>query len=619
MYVVTYYSFKGGVGRTMALINTAASLALRGCRVLLIDFDLEAPGIPTYGNLGCAAKQPGIVDYVHRYVESGRAPDVQDYMVACSVKGLADGLVHVMPAGAREPSYGERLAAVDWQALYRDHQGYLMFEDMKQQLAALEPKIDYVLIDSRTGHTDVGGICTRQLPDAVVMMFYPNDQNLQGLRSVVADVRAENDARQRKIDLLFCPSNVPDLDDEDDILKDHLQGAAKDLRFRRPASVIRHYDSLTFLDQPIFVLDRSRTRLAEEYRTLATAVARGNAEDRVGALAQIEEIEVDLRVREAMPHDEAGNDRGTSLKHLSEQLGEIGQHHARDGEVAWALASAYQAMGNRNAECDALGVAIEQGFRLSEGRVRRAFVLLGIGRRPEALEDLRAVLSLEDTDAIDFCSAAQQLGSTREPWVELIRTSPALARFGPEDLLQVAHILTTDADGAELAAEIAGGVLRSAKSPVMRGQAQTLLELGLIGAGRFDEAMTAIDVDRAQVLQSLRITSVFNYAMAEWGATRQPPPDLLRCVVALDEEVKDRDGTNYFQCLSLVHAVLGHPDEARRMLDRAIDELAPGLNFSCWSYLHVEMRAMRKDLDALGAYIARGGGDPEFIRRRMSA
>ena len=40
---VTFDSFKGGVGRTMALINVAAILAGRGRRVLMIDFDLEAP------------------------------------------------------------------------------------------------------------------------------------------------------------------------------------------------------------------------------------------------------------------------------------------------------------------------------------------------------------------------------------------------------------------------------------------------------------------------------------------------------------------------------------------------------------------------------------------------
>ena len=49
MFVTTFYSYKGGVGRTMALANVAALLAEIGRRVLVVDFDLEAPGVPSYG------------------------------------------------------------------------------------------------------------------------------------------------------------------------------------------------------------------------------------------------------------------------------------------------------------------------------------------------------------------------------------------------------------------------------------------------------------------------------------------------------------------------------------------------------------------------------------------
>ena len=48
MYIVTFYSFKGGVGRTMALVNAGLELARSGRRVLLVDFDLEAPSIETF-------------------------------------------------------------------------------------------------------------------------------------------------------------------------------------------------------------------------------------------------------------------------------------------------------------------------------------------------------------------------------------------------------------------------------------------------------------------------------------------------------------------------------------------------------------------------------------------
>ena len=76
MYVTTFYSYKGGVGRTMALINVAILLAEAGKRVLIVDFDLEAPGIPSFGQFRCAGSRAGVVDYVCSYRDNGRAPDV---------------------------------------------------------------------------------------------------------------------------------------------------------------------------------------------------------------------------------------------------------------------------------------------------------------------------------------------------------------------------------------------------------------------------------------------------------------------------------------------------------------------------------------------------------------
>lgn len=43
--LITFYSYKGGTGRTMALANVACLLAREGRRVLVIDWDLEAPGL----------------------------------------------------------------------------------------------------------------------------------------------------------------------------------------------------------------------------------------------------------------------------------------------------------------------------------------------------------------------------------------------------------------------------------------------------------------------------------------------------------------------------------------------------------------------------------------------
>ena len=46
--IVTFYSYKGGTGRSMALANVGWVLASSGKRVLAIDWDLEAPGLERY-------------------------------------------------------------------------------------------------------------------------------------------------------------------------------------------------------------------------------------------------------------------------------------------------------------------------------------------------------------------------------------------------------------------------------------------------------------------------------------------------------------------------------------------------------------------------------------------
>jgi MinD-like ATPase involved in chromosome partitioning or flagellar assembly len=274
VYVLTFYSFKGGVGRTFALVNVAAELARRGRRVLLVDFDLEAPGLETFDRLRPPQPHPGVVEYVKEYLTSQQSPDVRDYTYSTKTIGKKGGQLWVMPAGRRDAEYQTALASIDWKRLYRECQGYWFFEDTKKQWEeAFKP--DYVLIDSRTGHTDVEGICTRQLPDAVVVLFFPNEQNLAGLRDVCRRIRSEKDSGLKKdIRLHFVMSNVPDLDDEDNVLRHRLEAFHKELEIDKLDAVIHRYESVMLFNQAVFVLDRPRSRLAREYRTLVKALIR---------------------------------------------------------------------------------------------------------------------------------------------------------------------------------------------------------------------------------------------------------------------------------------------------------------------------------------------------------
>ena len=132
-----------------------------------------------------------------------------------------------------------------------------------------ELKPDYVLIDSRTGDTDVLGICTRQLPDAVALMFIPNRQNFVGLESVCNDIRREStEGLKKQIRMHFIAANVPHLDDERHFLRHMLSEFFQRLGFGFLSGMIPRYENVNLLDQSIFTLDRPHTRLAGVYRRL---------------------------------------------------------------------------------------------------------------------------------------------------------------------------------------------------------------------------------------------------------------------------------------------------------------------------------------------------------------
>src|SRR5579863_9554126 len=69
--VITFYSYKGGTGRTMALANVAWLLASSGKRVLAVDWDLESPGLPRYFNPFLSAEAvrdaPGVIDLIREF------------------------------------------------------------------------------------------------------------------------------------------------------------------------------------------------------------------------------------------------------------------------------------------------------------------------------------------------------------------------------------------------------------------------------------------------------------------------------------------------------------------------------------------------------------------------
>lgn len=590
MYVVSFYSFKGGVGRTMALVNTAYFLAAQAKRVLIVDFDLEAPSVPTYGSVVVPREQMGLVDYVQSYIESNKAPVASDYIFR--LNDDCEG-ISVMPAGRSIGGYGSRLQSIDWANLYDSRNGFLLMEDLKAQWQSLG--FDYVLLDSRTGHTDVAGICTRQLPNLVVCMFIPNDQNISGLEEVVQSVRTESlkPSTFEPIDLIFVPSNVPDLDDEKGILRDLLERAKHALNYEEHAVIIHHYPSLDVLAQKAFVVDRPRSKLGLEYKALGEAIVRHNLSDRSGALEAI----LDLIKR---MQDSGGRPRAALMSKVQNVTSQARSYHPNDPEIGYNLARLYSIAGDIEAERSALSAAINGGFMVNDALRRRAAALLQLDLRDEGVSDLRQILSSNNVEATDFIAAVEMLRAVDKNWVSATRESPSLLSLDPRSKVVIAEILHVSRSGMELSSELCRQVLNEAKlAKTVETDARGNLVLALVSTGRYEEAIEAVGATRASVMVGEQgVPTMFNYAMAEWGLNGTPPEDMFRGLI---ETVSDRGAdANFYQCLALANFVIG--DKLKGLANIEASRRSMGFtsrHFSCWTYLLVRREMFTQHLAAI--------------------
>lgn len=194
--IITFYSYKGGTGRTMALANVACLLARRPeieRGVLAIDWDLEAPGLHWFfrsgdtGGLADESQHKGVIELfclldseIQRHTEGELGEEtVQEIVSKIPLEEFISSTpasgVHLMPAGSFDPHYGERVSQLQWRALF--HRAPSLIRFVAELLAS---KYDYILVDSRTGVNDTSGICTALLPDQLVLVFTANHQSLVG-------------------------------------------------------------------------------------------------------------------------------------------------------------------------------------------------------------------------------------------------------------------------------------------------------------------------------------------------------------------------------------------------------------------------------------------------------
>jgi cellulose biosynthesis protein BcsQ len=216
--VITFYSYKGGTGRTMAVANVAWILAANGHRVLVVDWDLESPGLHRFFHPFLADPNlhtsDGVIDLIREFaavvVQGDDAPpmptaDVRRYAVSLDWHFPDGGELDLLPAGRQGLAYSATVSTFDWAAFYDRLGGSAFLDRLRDNM---REHYDFVLVDSRTGLSDSAGICTVVLPDTVVNCFTLSTQSIDGAATVARSIR-----RQRIDDpvrILPVPMRVED-------------------------------------------------------------------------------------------------------------------------------------------------------------------------------------------------------------------------------------------------------------------------------------------------------------------------------------------------------------------------------------------------------------------------
>lgn len=213
--VTSFYSFKGGVGRTTATILTAMLLARQGKKVLIIDFDLEAPGLASvFANQSENAEVllgvKGFVDFLVDFEANKRDVSkisIDDYYFVKNesvLVGTNGGELVIVPAIATDSNGAESYIDKLSKANIKFGFGKDYVPDLFLTLLENKLKPDHILIDTRTGINDVGGLVFNRYSQNIFLIFYGNQQNMFGLESILPELIKLNEK-----DLNFYLVNSP--------------------------------------------------------------------------------------------------------------------------------------------------------------------------------------------------------------------------------------------------------------------------------------------------------------------------------------------------------------------------------------------------------------------------
>ena len=209
--VISFYSYKGGVGRSLLAANLAVALAREG-KTLLWDLDVEAPGLHHIRALGVEGHRQGFFEWLGTWQADKARPvgpqDLQRFDELLRATPFTN--LQLLPAHGQDADAASLYFGIDWPYLLGSgaEPGRVLFQELFEHLGRAGYR--HVLIDTRTGLTDLGALLAGVLPDATVLVGGYGRQNLAGLGRVFKALKGlDRSLRPGNTDLQLFPVASP--------------------------------------------------------------------------------------------------------------------------------------------------------------------------------------------------------------------------------------------------------------------------------------------------------------------------------------------------------------------------------------------------------------------------
>jgi len=181
---LTFYSVKGGIGRSTLSALVSRALAEKGYKIVIIDADLEAPTQEKLLLKNSSEQKEGLVDWLYFYLINKEPIEEEIFGTYIRKTNLSDN-IYLLPSGNKHNliDYLYKLSLLDIPHFIIDEKltnGFFeLLERIEQEISP-----DFVIFDSRAGISDIASL-TLSISSMVLFMFRPGEQDQAGIELVL--------------------------------------------------------------------------------------------------------------------------------------------------------------------------------------------------------------------------------------------------------------------------------------------------------------------------------------------------------------------------------------------------------------------------------------------------